>query len=165
MMAVTAGDKNMDFVPPQGITFTEVDETSGGLVTPYCPRNVIVREAFKAGTEPTHPCPTHSSTVIPTVPMYDEFGNLITMTSTDPTMSDPTMTDTGGFRVPPDSTLTGGVFRPPPTTTTTPPPPLPTPPPVTTTTAEEEEEEEEPPPPPPPTDTSTTTGGPLTGVR
>ncbi|HYC61091.1 MAG TPA: PBP1A family penicillin-binding protein [Thermoanaerobaculia bacterium] len=156
MLAVTAGDKNMDFVPPQGISFAEVDETSGGLVTQYCPRNVIVREAFKVGTEPTHPCPTHSATVVPTVPMYDEFGNPITMTTTDAPM-----TDTGGFTVPPDSTLTGGVFRPPPPTTTAPPPQQPLP---TTTTTAEEEEEEEPPPPPPPTDTSTTTSGPPSGA-
>jgi penicillin-binding protein 1B len=149
MLAVTAGEKSMDFAAPPGIAFVEVDETSGGLVTPYCPRNVIVNEAFKVGTEPTHPCPTHSvSTPVPTVPMYDEFGNLI------PTTTDTTMppTDTGGFDVPPDTTLTGGVFRDP---TTTAPPPLP-PPPVTTTTQEPEEEPEE----PPPTDTSTTTGGP-----
>jgi penicillin-binding protein 1B len=149
MLAATAGEKSVDFAAPPGIAFVEVDETSGGLVTPYCPRNVIVNEAFKVGTEPTHPCPTHSvSTPIPTVPMYDEFGNLI------PTTTDTTMppTDTGGFDVPPDTTLTGGVFRDP---TTTAPPPLP-PPPVTTTTQEPEEEPEE----PPPTDTSTTTGGP-----
>jgi penicillin-binding protein 1B len=152
MLAVTSGERSMDFAAPPGIVFSQVDETSGGLVTPYCPRNVIVQEAFKQGTEPTHPCPTHSGMApITTVPMYDEFGNLIV------TNTDPTMTDTGGFTVPPDSTLTGGVFRDPTTTSTLPPPPPVTtttqPPPVTTTEPEEEE-------PPPPTDTSTTTGGP-----
>jgi penicillin-binding protein 1B len=154
MLAVTAGDKDLDFAAPTGITFSEVDETSGGLATPYCPRNMIVNQAFKSGTEPTHPCPTHSvATPVTAVPMYDEFGNLI------PTTTDTTMpTDTGGFDVPPDTTLTGGIFRDPQTTTQTPPPP----PPVTTTTPttttqEPEEEEEEP---PPQTDTSTTTGGP-----
>jgi hypothetical protein len=131
-------------VPP-GIVFTEVDETSGGLITPYCPRNVIVQSAFKAGTEPTHLCPTHAMPT-PVVPMFDEFGNPI-VTTTDVTSTGLTATDTGGIDVPPDTTLTGGIFRDP--TATAPPPP---PPPVTTTEPEPE--------PPPTTDTSTTTGGP-----
>jgi penicillin-binding protein 1B len=143
MLAVTAGEKNMEFPAPPGITFTEVDESSGGLVTPYCPRNVTVMEAFKSGTEPTHLCPIHSVVApIPTVPMFDELGNPI-VTNTDTTMT----TDTGGFQVPPDTTLTGGVFRDPTAT-------APQEPPVTTTTEEPQEE------PPPATDTSTTTGGP-----
>jgi penicillin-binding protein 1B len=139
MIAVTAGEKSTEFAVPAGITFTEIDETSGGLVTPYCPRNVIVQSAFKAGTEPTHSCPTHAAP-LPVVPMFDEFGNPIVTTT------DGTMTDTGGFEMPPDTTLTGGIFRDP--TATAPPPP----PPVTTTEPEPE--------PPPATDTSTTTGGP-----
>lgn len=151
MLAVTAGEPKVDFAAPPGITFTDVDETSGGLATPSCPRNVIVREAFKQGTEPTHPCPTHSGAATATpVPMFDEYGNPI-VTNTDTTMT----TDTGGFAVPPDSTLTGGVFRDQTSTATQ------TPPPVTTTTSEPppppEDNEDEP---PPATDTSTTTGGP-----
>jgi penicillin-binding protein 1B len=150
MTAVTANEKNSEFPTPSGISFAEIDESSGGLVTPYCPRNVIVNQAFKTGTEPTLPCPTHSvPTPLPYVPMYDEYGNLIPPTSTDTTGT--TTTDTGGFNVPPDSTLTGGVFRDP--TATAPPPPLPT-----TTTQEPEPEPE--PQPPPSTDTSTTTGAP-----
>jgi penicillin-binding protein 1B len=148
MLAVTAGEKSTEFPVPQGIAFAEVDERSGGLVTQFCPRNVIVNEAFKTGTEPTISCPTHSANApVTPVPMYDEFGNLIP-TSTD-TNAAPPPTDTGGFNVPPDTTLTGGVFRD--TTATAPPPP---PPPAPTTTTEEPPEE------PPTTDTSTTTGGP-----
>ncbi|MFL6247683.1 MAG: PBP1A family penicillin-binding protein [Thermoanaerobaculia bacterium] len=147
MLAVTAGERSLDFAPPPGITFAEIDETSGGLATPYCPRNVLVQEAFKEGTQPTHPCPTHSGAVpLPTVPMFDEYGNPIV------TNTDTSVTDTGGFSVPPDTTLTGGVFRNPTTTSTMP---------STTTTSEpppQEEPEEEP---PPPTDTSTTTSGTL----
>jgi penicillin-binding protein 1B len=138
MLAVTAGEKDTEFAVPPGIVFTEIDETSGGLVTPYCPRNVIVQAAFKAGTEPTHFCPTHAGPT-PVVPMFDELGNPIVTTT------GVTVTDTGGIDVPPDTTLTGGIFRDP--TATAPPPP-----PVTTTTREPE--------PPPTTDTSTTTGGP-----
>lgn len=143
MIAVTAGEPNADFPVPNGMTITEFDKTTGGLATPYCPRNVIVRGVFKSGTEPTVPCQPHSAPAAPTVvPMYDEFGNLI-VTDTA------TTTDTAGVppSVPPDATLTGGVFQP-------------QPPPVTTTTQEpqppEPAPEEE--PPPPQTDTSTTTG-------
>jgi penicillin-binding protein 1B len=156
MNIVTAGQPNADFAPPPGIVMVEIDKSSGGLVTPNCPRNLITRQAFKAGTEPTRPCPTHTPGMpVPTVPMYDEYGNLI-VTDTASTATAPP-TDTGSFTTP-DSTLTGGVFRtdtaprtqpPPPTTTAAPPP--------TTTDEEPPPENEEP---PTQTDTSTTTGGP-----
>lgn len=148
----------MDFVAPNGVTMTEFDRTTGGLVTPYCPRNVISRGAFKSGTEPTQPCQPHSAAAaMPStvVPMYDEFGNLIITDTAS------TMTDTGGIAppLPPDATLTGGVFQPeaqvPPAQQ---PPPVRLPPvrqpPPPTTTAEDPPEE-----PPPATDTSTTTQG------
>lgn len=156
MIAVTAGEQNVDFAPPGGVVVAEFDKTTGGMATPYCPRNVIARSAFKTGTEPRQPCQLHSGTVImpgTVVPMYDEFGNLIvtdTATATDTTGTQP---------LPPDATLTGGVFQPqpqPPPTTTQPPLPPPQPPPTTTT-------EEPPEEPPPATDTSTTTQGPPDG--
>jgi penicillin-binding protein 1B len=158
MLAVTAGDPTTGFAPPAGVVFTEVDRTSGGVATPFCPRDAVIREAFKAGTEPSRPCPTHSTTSPAVVPMYDQFGNPI-VTNTAPA----TATDTGGFAVPPDTTLTGGVFRDPPPPQQQPvpqpiPQPVPQPPPPTTTTQEPPPEEEE--DPPPMTDTSTTTGGP-----
>jgi hypothetical protein len=123
---------------PSGVTFADIDELSGGLATPYCPSNVVTRAAFKSGTEPTMPCLPHTAPPPPTVvPMYDEFGNLII---TDTAMMTDT-TGTTGTSVPPDSTLTGGVFQPPPQKV---PPPLPPP---TTTTQE--------PLPEPPTQTDT----------
>jgi penicillin-binding protein 1B len=152
MLAVAANEPSRDFPMPEGIQFADVDESSGGLATPLCPKNLIVREAFKVGTAPTGPCPTHSgATTTPMVPMFDEFGNPIVTNTDTAAMS----TDTGGFSVPPDSTLTGGVFRDP--TNTAPPPPLP--PPATTTTQEPAPEPEPEPEPPPSTDTATTTGG------
>jgi penicillin-binding protein 1B len=152
MVAVTAGEPNVDFAPAPGVVVVEFDKTTGGLATPFCPRNVIVRGAFKSGTEPTIPCQPHSGQPTPTVaPMYDEFGNLI-VTDTA------TMTDTTGVpppSVPPDATLTGGVFQPPQQ------PPVTQPPPTTTTEEppppQQEEPEEEP---PTSTDTATTTGPP-----
>jgi hypothetical protein len=155
MAAVTEREPNAEFPIPPGITYAEIDRTSGGLLTPFCPSGVALREVFKEGTQPSSPCPLHNAAVLtPVVPIYDEFGNLI-VTDTAATTS----TDTGGFAVPPDSTLTGGVFREQTTTGTMPPAPPPpvTPPPATATSPPEEEREEEP---PPATDTSTTTGGP-----
>ena len=151
MIAVTAGEPNVDFAAPIGISVVEFDKTTGGLATPYCPKNVISRGSFKQGTEPSTPCQPHSMQTMPStvVPMYDEYGNLI-VTDTA------TMTDTSGMApLPPDATLTGGVF---PTATQPavqpPPPPQQQPPPPTTTTEEPPESEE-----PTQTDTSTTTQG------
>jgi penicillin-binding protein 1B len=149
MLAATRNEKNAEFPVPTGITFADIDKSSGGRATPSCPPNMIEHESFKQGTEPTQPCPLHGAAAMPPVTqMYDEFGNPI-VTNTGAPMP----TDTGSITPPPDSTLTGGVFRD--QTTTAPPlvtqPPPPAPPPTTTT-----EEQEE----PPPTDTSTTTGGP-----
>ncbi|HET7436605.1 MAG TPA: PBP1A family penicillin-binding protein [Thermoanaerobaculia bacterium] len=147
MLAVTPGQPDSDFPAPPGVVIAEFDKTSGGLPTPYCPRNLITRAAFKAGTEPQQPCPLHSGQVAPTTaPMFDEFGNPITATATTSTT---TPIDTG---LPPTdgATLTGGFGR----TDTGAPPPPPTAtqqePPPTTDTEEQE-------PPPPSTDTTTTT--------
>jgi penicillin-binding protein 1B len=157
MLAVTATEPRGAFAIPGGVTFADVDKTSGGRATSLCPANVIVREAFKQGTEPTAPCKLHSGAQSnPVVPMFDEFGNPV-VTNTAGTTTAPMPTDTGGFDVPPDSTLTGGVFRDPNPAPITPPI---TPPPPPTTTTQEEEPEEEVEEPPPPTDTTTTTSGP-----
>ena len=166
MVAVTGGHKNVAFPIPSGIVFAEIDRTSGGRFTSLCPANTMSRDAFKAGTEPTQPCQVHTAPAPPVaMPMYDQYGNLIVTTDTG---LPPLPTDTGGFtNTSPDSTLTGGVFRPDPTTTTFEPSPQPRPynpppqqpPPTsttttippTTTTAEE---------PPPPTNTDTTNTNP-----
>ncbi|MFZ2492754.1 MAG: PBP1A family penicillin-binding protein, partial [Thermoanaerobaculia bacterium] len=106
MVAATAGQQDADFGAPTGIVFTEVDRTSGGLASPYCPSNLIVREAFKSGTEPGAPCSLHTAPLPPPMPepMVDEFGNPISIDTSG-------MTDTSGLSTYPDSTLTGGVFR------------------------------------------------------
>jgi penicillin-binding protein 1B len=152
MQAVAAAQPNIDFTMPSGLSITDVDETSGGLATPYCPPNVVVADAFKSGTQPSILCPLHTPQPLP-LPALDQFGNPIAI---DTTGMMPT--DTTGFAVPPptDTTLTGGIFRtdtaPPPTTTR---PPMPAPP--TTTTAE--------PVPPPTTATTSTTATDTTGTQ
>jgi penicillin-binding protein 1B len=156
MIAVTAGESNVDFPAPGGVSIVEFDKGSGGLATPFCPPNAIYRGAFKSGTEPSHPCQVHSVQQPPpstVVPMYDQYGNLI-ITDT----ASATMTDTSAVpppSTPPDATLTGGVFQPQPQPQPQPPPPTTTQPPPPTTTTEEPPED-----PPTQTDTSTTTQGP-----
>src|SRR5712691_2198680 len=44
MLAVTGAQPNLDFGVPPGITFTQIDETSGGLSTPMCPQDAIVNQ-------------------------------------------------------------------------------------------------------------------------
>jgi penicillin-binding protein 1B len=152
MIGVTAGETNVDFAVPPGISMVQFDKQSGGLATTYCPRNAIATGAFKGGTEPSAPCQLHMMQQAPTtvVPMYDEYGNPI-LTNTMPTTTDLEPS------TPPEATLTGGVFQPTPAPTTTQPPP---PPPPATTTTEEPPVEE-----PTQTDTSTTTQGPPDHIR
>jgi len=115
MEAVTAGQRNMDWAPPAGIVMTTDDETSGGLATPNCPRNTLVQDAFKDGTQPTQPCPLHSPAAAPP-PGVDQFGNPIALDTTGATTTDTTATE---YAPPPtqppptntDTTLTGGIFR------------------------------------------------------
>lgn len=110
MNSVTAGQQNVDFAPPQGITFVQFDETSGGLATPFCPSNVIVNDAFKDGTQPTNPCPLHSPQALPP-PLTDQFGNPIALDTTG------TLPSPEAPILPPeqtDTSLTGGIFKPPP---------------------------------------------------
>jgi penicillin-binding protein 1B len=81
MIAETAGQPNVDFPVPPGIAFTEVDETSGGLSTPYCPRSAVIQEAFKEGTQPANLCPLHAP-MAPPPPLLDQFGNPIALDTT-----------------------------------------------------------------------------------
>jgi hypothetical protein len=163
MQAVMAGQPNVDFASPDGIVTAQIDETSGGLAVPACPARVVVTAAFKAGTQPSMPCPLHSPQAAP-APAVDQFGNPIaldtagmpvTPESTATTEPLPPLTPEPG-----DTTLTGGYFR----TDTAPPPPTTT----TTTTSEprrdrdqNRDRSDQPPPstntsePPPSTNTST----------
>ncbi len=44
---------------PSGLTFLEIDRTTGRKATPFCPRQVHVVESFLPGTEPVEFCPVH----------------------------------------------------------------------------------------------------------
>ena len=172
MMGVTAGQQNVDWGPPAGIEFAEIDETSGGLAVPQCPPHALVNQPFKAGTAPTNPCPLHSPAAPPPM-MVDQFGNPIQLdpnaqTSTEGGMisSMPPMPPVESVPTPAPTTtqMTTTTYNPdverqkkeretPPRTETSS-APLPStntsaPPPSTNTTAPE------PPPPPPPATTTT----------
>ncbi len=128
MQAATSNEPVLDFGVPPGITFAEVDETSGGLATPFCPSNVVVRDAFKSGTEPPNPCPLHTPQA-PMISGFDQFGNPIVidttvMPSPPPLGGGVFRTDTGKSETPPPpppstQTDTTGTSPPPPATTTT----------------------------------------------
>ncbi len=45
---------------PEGVLELEIDQGTGGLSTPFCPRDQVGREYFFPGTEPTQRCPLHS---------------------------------------------------------------------------------------------------------
>jgi penicillin-binding protein 1B len=57
MKAAMAGRPNVQFRPPSGITFAEIDRDTGKLATPGCERTL--NESFLVGTEPTEYCPYH----------------------------------------------------------------------------------------------------------
>jgi penicillin-binding protein 1A len=49
-----------DWEQPDGLVLYEVDNLTGYLTTPFCPREVRYMEWFVPGTEPTEPCPVHT---------------------------------------------------------------------------------------------------------
>ena len=109
MQAITAGQPNVDFAMPENIALVDVDETSGGVATPQCPKKFIVHEAFKAGTQPTNPCPTHSPQAPPAA-LVDQFGNPIVIDTSHVTGDAAAIP---GFAPPvTDTALSGGVMRP-----------------------------------------------------
>ena len=57
MSRALAGRPNIEFQPPDGVTFLEIDPETGQLAGPFCPRTL--REAFVSGTEPYETCPLH----------------------------------------------------------------------------------------------------------
>ena len=59
MKSITSEDTDREFPVPPGIVFTQIDRTTGGLATPFCPDDVVMTQAFKAGTQPGLPCPKH----------------------------------------------------------------------------------------------------------
>jgi penicillin-binding protein 1B len=51
----------LQFIPPNSVIFASVDTQSGGLATADCPSQDLVKELYIKETEPTLPCPLHSS--------------------------------------------------------------------------------------------------------
>jgi len=57
MTRALTGRGNVDFEVPEGVSFADIDVTTGKLATPTCPR--VVHSAFLTGTEPTEICELH----------------------------------------------------------------------------------------------------------
>jgi penicillin-binding protein 1B len=57
MTRALTGRANVAFEVPGGISFADIDTTTGKLSTPACPQ--VVHSAFLTGTEPTEICDLH----------------------------------------------------------------------------------------------------------
>jgi penicillin-binding protein 1B len=57
MTRALTGRANVEFEVPEGISFVDIDLTTGKLATPTCPR--VSRSAFLTGTEPGEVCDLH----------------------------------------------------------------------------------------------------------
>jgi penicillin-binding protein 1A len=67
-------ERNVDWIPPNGMISAIIDPESGQLATEWCPRKV--REWFKPGTQPTSECQLHTAPA-PEI-IADENGNVVT---------------------------------------------------------------------------------------
>jgi len=50
---------DVQFIPPRGVTFVQLDRNSRERATPDCPAEDLTTEVFVAGTEPTRDCHLH----------------------------------------------------------------------------------------------------------
>jgi penicillin-binding protein 1B len=57
MKRALAGQSNLEFDTPEGVSFVEIDRDTGRLALPSCPR--VATESFLAGTEPLEVCDLH----------------------------------------------------------------------------------------------------------
>jgi penicillin-binding protein 1B len=60
MKCATPMEPELDFVPPEGVTYRKIDLASGLLDDGNCPQSSVVNEIFVTGSEPVTPCPLHS---------------------------------------------------------------------------------------------------------
>jgi penicillin-binding protein 1B len=60
MKCISDFEPELDFYPPSGVIFIELDRESGLLLTEDCPHENGITEVFVSGTEPITPCPLHS---------------------------------------------------------------------------------------------------------
>lgn len=61
MKCVSPMEPELDFIPPPGVVFVDVDKTTGLLATPNCSSEDVIREVFVKGTEPVTNCPHGTS--------------------------------------------------------------------------------------------------------
>ena len=63
MARALAGRTSVPFDVPEGISFADIDEATGKLAGPFCPK--VLSESFLAGTEPTEICQVHRFSTVP----------------------------------------------------------------------------------------------------
>lgn len=77
MKSVAEDQPDREFPVPRGITFAEIDRTTGQVATEHCPPRFVIEEAFKSGTAPTLLCQEH---LIPEPellePVFPEWGDI-----------------------------------------------------------------------------------------
>lgn len=165
MSRITDGQPASEFPVPAGIQFAQIDATTGGLATEFCPREAIVNEAFKSGTTPARPCQEHRPSMPPIDPLTGLPYQAIDPTTGLPYSTDPALGPLPGIDVSPSDpqtpVLDGGIdtFRrdpagTPPPTSTLPPDVTPVSPPVLSPreplpAPDDQDEEPDPPPPEP----------------
>jgi len=60
MKCVEDMEPKIDFVPPPGVVYRDIDISTGLLATSSCPRDLVTREIFVSGYEPITDCTAHS---------------------------------------------------------------------------------------------------------
>jgi penicillin-binding protein 1B len=71
MKSALAGRADQRFEVPDGVTFVEIDQDTGKLALPGCPRTY--NESFLSGTEPIEYCELHRHTPYPPYPPYSPY--------------------------------------------------------------------------------------------
>ena len=70
MKCVSKFHAALDFLPPPGVVFIEIDAATGQLATTECPQENIITEVYVRGTEPRRPCREHAGAPKEEVPDY-----------------------------------------------------------------------------------------------
>jgi penicillin-binding protein 1A len=103
---VTADMPKRDFVIPPKIVLRNIDNTTGFLALPSCPRQHIVLQAFLSGTEPKAYCPVdHSKPVQPQLEALTSSGTISAVTVS--TSATPIIVAPVSLSTSPDNTLPG----------------------------------------------------------
>ena len=60
MKCISGMEPDLNFIPPPGVLYREIDRGTGLIASANCPKSAVVREIFVQGNEPKTVCPRHS---------------------------------------------------------------------------------------------------------